>query len=236
MVDKVKSIYLKLRQSDKVKSLGYNTKELKGIAAKIADNLNLSDEATDEEVEAEIDERIEATIPFLQFGQSQASRTLDEWRRKHSETKEGTETEAEADRETSSQKQHESNDQQDKAKDDVPAWAKTIMQSFEKISEQVSEIKANKTTENRLNKVKELVKNAGEFGRITEKNFNKMKFDNDEDFEDYLADLETSVQAYTQQEANERLDKMSKPPKNNQENENGDVKPMSDDELKEIFG
>ena len=40
----------------KAKALGFNAKELKGIAAKIADNLKSAEDASEEDVNAEIDE------------------------------------------------------------------------------------------------------------------------------------------------------------------------------------
>ena len=66
----------------KAKALGFNAKELKGIAAKIADNLKSAEDASEEDVNAEIDEQIEAVLPYLTFGQSQANRLLDEWKKK----------------------------------------------------------------------------------------------------------------------------------------------------------
>ena len=72
----------------KAKALGFNAKELKGIAAKIADNLKSAEDASEEDVNAEIDEQIEAVLPYLTFGQSQANRLLDEWKKKHPESEE----------------------------------------------------------------------------------------------------------------------------------------------------
>mgnify|MGYP000552293501 CR=1 FL=1 len=72
----------------KAKALGFNAKELKGIAANIADNLKSAEDASEEDVNAEIDEQIEAVLPYLTFGQSQANRLLDEWKKKHPESEE----------------------------------------------------------------------------------------------------------------------------------------------------
>ena len=77
-------VFVKLKL--KAKALGFNSKELKGIAAKIADNLISADDASEEDVNAEIDEKIEAVLPYLTFGQSQANRLLDEWKKNHPET------------------------------------------------------------------------------------------------------------------------------------------------------
>lgn len=77
-------VFVKLKL--KAKALGFNSKELKGIAAKIVDNLISADDASEEDVNAEIDEKIEAVLPYLTFGQSQANRLLDEWKKNHPET------------------------------------------------------------------------------------------------------------------------------------------------------
>lgn len=49
-------VFVKLKL--KAKALGFNSKELKGIAAKIADNLISADDASEEDVNAEIDEKL----------------------------------------------------------------------------------------------------------------------------------------------------------------------------------
>lgn len=54
-----------------------------GIAAKIADNLTSAEDALDEEVNAEIEERIDAVLPFLQVSQSYANRLAEDARRKN---------------------------------------------------------------------------------------------------------------------------------------------------------
>jgi Holliday junction resolvasome RuvABC DNA-binding subunit len=77
----IKKVLSKLLANKSIKALGYSKKELRGIAQQIADNLNSTEETSEEEVDAEIDERIEAVTPFLGFGQSQANRLLDEWKK-----------------------------------------------------------------------------------------------------------------------------------------------------------
>lgn len=78
-MDRRQQVFVKLKL--KAKALGFNSKELKGIAAKIADNLESQEDASEEDVNAEIDEKIEAVLPYLTFGQSQANRLLDEWKK-----------------------------------------------------------------------------------------------------------------------------------------------------------
>lgn len=83
-MDRKQQVFVKLKL--KAKALGFNSKELKGIAAKIADNLTSTEDASEEDVNAEIDSQIDAVLPYLTFGQSQANRLLDEWKKNHPES------------------------------------------------------------------------------------------------------------------------------------------------------
>ena len=83
-MDRKQQVFVKLKL--KAKALGFNSRELKGIAAKIADNLTSADDASDEDVNAEIDKEIDSALRYLPFGQSQANRLLDEWKKNHPET------------------------------------------------------------------------------------------------------------------------------------------------------
>ena len=80
-MDRKQQVFLKLKP--RVKALGFNRKELMGIAAQIADNLSSADDASDDEdVNAEIDEKIEAVLPFLQVSQSYANRMVEDARKR----------------------------------------------------------------------------------------------------------------------------------------------------------
>ena len=92
-MDRKQQVFVKLKL--KAKALGFNVKELKGIAAKIADNLTSAEEASDEDVNAEIDTAIDGAMSYLSFGQSQANRLLDEWKKNHPETDDDEEEEEE---------------------------------------------------------------------------------------------------------------------------------------------
>ena len=50
----------------KTKAIGLNRKELEGLAQKIDKNLQLEEDASDEEVDAAAEEAIEAALPFLE--------------------------------------------------------------------------------------------------------------------------------------------------------------------------
>lgn len=79
-MDRKQQVLLKLKP--KVKAFGFNKKEVMGIAARIADNLTSTDDASDEDVNAEIEAAIDAVLPYLQVSQSFANRVIEENRKK----------------------------------------------------------------------------------------------------------------------------------------------------------
>ena len=80
-MDRKQQVLLKLKL--KVKAFGFNKKEVMGIAARIADNLTSTDDASDEDVNAEIEAAIDAVLPYLQVSQSFANRVIEENRKKN---------------------------------------------------------------------------------------------------------------------------------------------------------
>lgn len=60
----------------KTKAIGLNRKELESLAIKIDKNLQLEEDASDEEVDSAIEEAVEAALPFLEVSQSVAQRSI----------------------------------------------------------------------------------------------------------------------------------------------------------------
>lgn len=60
----------------KSKALGFSREELEGIAADVANNLELDEEASDEDVNAEIEKQVNAVLPYLKIAQKTAQRTI----------------------------------------------------------------------------------------------------------------------------------------------------------------
>lgn len=102
--------------------------------------------------------------------------------------------------------------EQPKGGDDTPAWAKALIKQNEDLAAEINAIKAGKTGESRktilatkLEKVPEKQK------ALILKNFDKMQFASDEDFNGYLGELETDVTGIIQEVSNQGLSGMSKP-------------------------
>jgi hypothetical protein len=67
----------------KAKDFGFTKEELKSIAATLADNLTLDENATEDEQTAAVTKHVEAYLPLLKTSQSSTQRVLNEWKKNH---------------------------------------------------------------------------------------------------------------------------------------------------------
>lgn len=194
----------------KAKSLGFNAKELKGIAAKIADNLKSAEDASEEDVNAEIDEQIEAVLPYLTFGQSQANRLLDEWKKKHPEAELDDEPDDNIPDDTPKPASNKKNSKnKGNEQDEEPAWFKSFREQQEA---RFAALEGEKVSNLRKAKLEALLKDSGTFGSRTLKSFSKMSFESDDDFEEFYSDVEEDLKNYNQERADAGLATLSSPP------------------------
>lgn len=201
-MDRKQQVFLKLKP--KVKAFGFNEKELMSVAAKIADNLTSTDDASDEDVNAEIDTAIDAVLPYLQVSQSFANRVIEENRKKNDDD--------ESSNSTNRQPGLNKKNSQNKGKNDAPDWAKSMMQTIEALTGKISALEGEKLTASRKSKLEALLKDAGTFGTRTLKSFNKMKFENDEEFEEFYSEVEEDLKSYNQERADAGLSSLGNPP------------------------
>lgn len=211
-MDRKQQVFVKLKL--KAKALGFNVKELKGIAAKIADNLTSAEEASDEDVNAEIDTQIDAVLPYLQVSQSFANRVIEENRKKNDDN---DETDDDDDDEPSSttNRQPGSNKKNPKNKgknDDAPEWAKSMLDTVNALKDEVTTLKGEKVTTSRKAKLEAVLKDTGTFGTRTLKSFSKMSFENDDEFEEFLSEVTEDLKTYNQERADAGLSTMGTPP------------------------
>lgn len=199
----------------KAKALGFNKKELQGIAAKIADNLKSEEDASEEDVNAEIDEQIEAVLPYLTFGQSQANRLLDEWKKNHPDPDDDTDDDDDDTSGQNTQRQTGSKkNPQNKGKDDhdAPEWAKGMVKTIEALTGKISALEGEKKISEQKAKLEAVLKDTGAFGTRTLKSFSKMKFENDDEFDEFISEVEADLKAYNQERANAGLSTLGNPP------------------------
>lgn len=207
----------------KVKAFGFNQKELKGIAAKIANNLTSTEEASDEDVNAEIETQIEAAIPYLQFAQSQANRLLEEWRKNHPEANEDEDDEEVPPTKAS---------KKSKPKSEENEQFKQLLDAVTALTGEVANLKKEKTTTSRKARLEELLKDTGTFGSRTLKSFSKMNFESDEEFEEFFEEIQGDLETYNQERANDGLGRLGKPSEAGGKPKESEV--LTDDEIKAL--
>lgn len=208
-MDRKQQVLLKLKP--KVKAFGFNKKELMSVAAKIADNLTSADDASDEDVNAEIDTQIDAVLPYLQVGQSLANRVIEENRKKNDDDETDDDDDDESlnttNRQPGSNKKNPKN--KGKNEDEEPAWFKSFREQQEA---RFAALEGEKVTTTRKAKLEAILKDAGTFGTRTLKSFSKMSFENDEEFEEFLSEVTEDLKAYNQERADAGLSTMGTPP------------------------
>ena len=213
----------------KAKQLGFSRSELKGIAAKIADNLDLADDASDEDENSAIDDSVDDAMELLVYSQSAAQRAISNYKKKHnvSDDDDVDDDEENDDDQTQTSKKNKSaqskgNNKSTKSKgeeanedesDDTPAWAKGLISSFEKVSERVSALEKGNVSKSRKARLEEVLKDTGNFGKRRLKEFDRIKdtFKNDDEFEEYLDEITEDLENYNQERADEGLAKVGAP-------------------------
>lgn len=184
------------RLKPKAASLGFNKKELWGIAEQISDNSDLEEDANDEDIDAAID----AVLPYLKVGQQQANRVVNA--KKTTPTPTGDEDEEDDSTATVSQKK------KTKESDEEPSWFKSFR---EKQEARMAALEGEKVISSRKSKLEELLKNAGDFGKRELKRFSRMKFESDDEFDEYFSEVEEDLESYDQEQGNEALETLAKP-------------------------
>lgn len=205
-----KKVYSVLKP--KVSAFGFDKNEVMGIAADIANNLNLNDDATEDEINEAITQKVDAVVPFLKYGQSQANRVINDYKKN-------------ANVQTDPKKQEVKEEPTEPTNE-----MKALMDMMKSMQEKLSSLEAEKATSTRRGKLEKILKDAGAFGKSKLRDFDRMKFDKEEDFESFCEEVEADLKELVQESANDGLSKLSPPQNAVQKKE--DV--MSDDEIKAL--
>lgn len=239
-----------LKTRKEIKALGLSRKELKGIAAKVADKLDLKDDATDDEVTEAIDDAVDSIVPYLEVVQTVADRRLQSYKDAHPTDEDDDDDDDDPNAEPEGNKGHkkpsskkgkkgEGQDDEDSAL--AKALAKALApfgESLNTLKGQIEELQKGKTADSRKARLEALVKDTGKFGERAIKAFNRMSFKTDEDFEDYLDEVEEDLETENQERLNKGLEALGKPvgaqPGKNAGKKTGEEEVMSDDEVKEL--
>lgn len=232
-----------LKTNRDIKALGFSRKELKGVAANVANKLQLKDDATDEEVSEGISDAIDDVLPLLQLTQSAADRQVSEYKNAHpapddDDVPSDDEQDDDDDpaRRSPSQKgkngKKDSDDDQDSA---ILNAIKGLTTAVATLQGDVTALKSGNTTSRRTAKVRELLKDTGKFGERRLKSFSRMKFENEEEFEDYLDELKEDIEEENKERLEKGLEKLGRiPAPDTTPQRKEEDKLMSDDEVKKL--
>ena len=195
----MKRVLVKLKP--KTASLGFSRLELEGVAARI--DGNLKEDATEEDIDAAID----AVLPYLAINKAKeeaGNKPNATGESKNNEKSEGKEAEEGA--ESTGAKNPKNND-------DLKSTIESVMKSFiTPIAQRLDAIEGEKTTNTRLAKVQEIAKKAGgTYEKTLLKNFGRMTFNSEDDFNAFVDEAEADVDAYVQDNSNNGLGNSPKP-------------------------
>lgn len=239
----------------KAKQLGFSYQELKSVAAKIAGNLELEDDASDEDVNSAIENAVDDAMEFLSVSQSAAQRAIANYKAKHNVSDdddddvdggEGDDDDTSNDGNDKKGKKNRQQHQAPKSNEDTddnnstPAWAKSLTDAIKSLGDKVSSLERGKVSDGRRIKLQELLKDTGKFGERKLKDFDRIAdtFKDDEEFDQYFDEVSEDLDAYNQERADAGLSKLGKPGAGSPHNKGGDEpeKPaeLTDEELDAI--
>ena len=236
----------------KTKALGLNRKELESLALKIDKNLQLEEEASDDDVDAAIEEAIDAALPFLEVSQSVAQRSIQtalQRRQAQQDDDDDVEDDNPDDDGQDDDEGDRNNRQRGKSKknrttkhnsedSELMKLIKEQSEAIKSLKGQIDTMQGDRVHDSRRTKLKKLVENTGTFGKSVLKQFDLMTFKDDDAFDDYLDDVQKDLDELNQERANEGLKKLGEVPagKKNKSPENKSVDVLSDDDIISLAG
>ena len=228
-MDLKKKVFLKLKTG--AQAFGYKRDELMSVAAHIADNLKLDENASEEDVEDAVDAAVSSCIPFLKYGQSMATRVINDSKLKDDHDDDDDDDDDDNNQKPSSKKSPKTTST---PKDETPAWVKELQKSVETLANQVETMKGEKVTTGRKERLSKLLADTGTYGEAALKNFERMSFKDDDDFDDYFTSVEEDLAKFKQQMADSGLAHLTNPPTPKQDKPKVEDKVFTDEQLEEI--
>jgi len=184
----MKKVLQKLKP--KAVSLGFSKEELEVVAKQV--EATLPEDATEEQIDAAVD----AAIPFLKVSQTAVNRIVNA--KKEEKAPAGSDPEPE-----------KGGDNPKKKDDDEPGWFKAYREQQE---ERLNRIEQGNVSKTRRTLFEEKIKDLPEKHKASMlKDFDRIGFKDDDDFDSYLSEKETDINDLNQELANAGLSKMKRP-------------------------
>ena len=109
--------------------------------------------------------------------------------------------------------------------------AKKQLEEFNAFRNEFNAMKADRIKANREKQLTELVQDCGVYGERVKKNYAKMNFDTDEEFNEFLDGVKEDIKALNQERADKGLDNLGAPGVGGARQQSGDGEPMTDAEI-----
>lgn len=217
----------------KAYDLGFSEEELGKVADKIVNGNEVPDDADDAKINEVVNNSIDSVIDYLSLAQAASQRIISKYKKRQEEEAEKKEKEKEKPVGTKTEpttKKNPENEEEDDVKSLLKGLAKKIDDFETKTNERFEKINTANIAETRLDRIKSALKDSGDFGEKTLRDFKRMSFADDDDFNSYLKEISDDAQAYITKTSQEGL--RNTPPKSNPNKK--DVKVASDEECKAL--
>lgn len=179
------------RLKTKAASLGFAQAELRSIAETISNNPTLTEDAG----EAEIDPLIDQVLPFLQAGQKMATRLVNQAK----PTPTPTQTEVIGPPAPTPP----SNSTTPPTPTDPNTQAlNAVLESLKGLKDEIATLKSERTAGTRRSQLESLLKDKGTYGQRVLKSFDRMTFANEEEFTEFLTEIQEEAKTVGADPAN----------------------------------
>lgn len=190
----------------KAKQYGFDKDEMGEVVDALLQNSQLTDEATEEDWNAQID----AVLPYLGVGQKMANR-LSKAQKKVEEplkpAKKKTDGEGDEGDEDVKGKGSKADEGADNA---MMALIKAMKDEITALREETASFKADKVAESRKQRLAKIIDVESVFGKSTLSTFDRLKFDTDDDFDNYLGEVEEVAKSLKMDANSKKLDTLGK--------------------------
>jgi len=213
-MDKKQLVFFTLRK--KAKALGFSRKELESAAATIADNLEFPDDISDEDKDSAVSDAVDAAMPFLKISQSSASRQVKAYMDAHKTPDDASEGDDEGGDDTDLQevtpKKAPKASKSANADSEVLKLLQALNAKVDSQAKEISSLKEGKVSDTRMKRLESMLKGTGSFGERTLRNYKRMSFSDENDFEEFVAQVNDDLKSINKERADSGLEKLGVPP------------------------
>lgn len=181
------------RLKTEAKQYGFSESELQAYAEGIAAGVQVKDDADDATVAAAVDAAVKGALPMLRLTQSAVTRQV-----------------AQARSAWEKQLPAKPEPKQEPKKEDDALTRITAM--LEAQAKEIGELKASRVAQDRKGQLQKALDGTGAFGEREMRNFQRLTFKDDADFDAYLSEVSESLAAYNKERADAGLNALGSRP------------------------